>query len=46
MFLAIKSIVINSSTKQALKGILTAGATKTMLYSGQKIRKMFVSMIK
>lgn len=37
----INDIVWQSSVRQSLKGILTAGLLKSMLYSGQKIIKMF-----
>lgn len=36
----INEIVWNSSVKQSLKGILTAGVMKSVKYSGQKIAKM------
>ncbi|XP_003390372.1 PREDICTED: phosphatidate cytidylyltransferase, mitochondrial-like [Amphimedon queenslandica] len=41
---AITSIVTVSSRQQALKGILTAGAKKTIVYSGLKLVKMFKSL--
>lgn len=40
----VSQIVARSSTSQALKGILSAGAVKTVRYSLAKLRKMFKSM--
>lgn len=41
---SVSHIVAMSSTSQALKGILSAGAVKTVRYSLAKLRKMFKSM--
>lgn len=41
---AIKLIVFQSSVMQTIKGFLTAGLTKSFVYSGQKIQKMFQSL--
>lgn len=38
----ISDIVFHSSVSQSLKGILTAGLFKSVKYSSQKIRKMFI----
>lgn len=41
---ALKDIVGTTSISQALKGILTAGLSKTVKYSGAKLKKMAKSM--
>ena len=41
-----RSIVRSSSLSQSLKGILTAGMLKTVVYSGKKLGKMFHGMLK
>jgi mitochondrial translocator assembly and maintenance protein 41 len=40
---SVASIVKRSSATQSFKGLLTAGATKSVLYSLRKLRKMFAS---
>ncbi|KAF7490040.1 Phosphatidate cytidylyltransferase [Sarcoptes scabiei] len=42
---AIEKIVLQSSIVQTIKGFLTAGPTKSLIYSANKIEKMFKSLI-
>ena len=41
-----RSIVRRTSISQSLKGIITAGVFKSIMYSGRKLGKMFRGMIK
>lgn len=42
--IALRNIVWNSSVSQSLKGILTAGLFKSVVYSWRKVRKMMASV--
>jgi len=42
----VSNIVKTSSTTQSVKGVLTAGVTKTVLYSAEKLRKMMKGLIR
>jgi hypothetical protein len=37
---ALKDIVARSSTTQTIKGVLTAGLCKSVVYAGEKVKKM------
>ncbi|XP_065893590.1 phosphatidate cytidylyltransferase, mitochondrial-like [Dysidea avara] len=43
---SIKRVVARISLNQSLKGILTAGISKSVLYSGKKLQKMKTSTVK